>query len=149
MHNLARSLNANQNARLRLHPNGEWLLPEDPPQQEGMTIKEPLALNRCRSFYEGHNQATLARPELDAGKSLISLQRPRLLGRWVDMAPIIEPKSRIAILLNLENHDIVAQSVNRSPRDEHRIARLRSDADELVRNGPVNKRLPQTARSCA
>jgi len=124
MHNLARSLNANQNARLCFRPNGEWLLPENPPQQKGMTIEEPLALNRCRSLYEGRYQTTIARPELDAGKSLISLQRPRLVGHRVDMAPIVKPKSRIAILLNLENHDIVAQGVNCSPRDEYRITRL-------------------------
>jgi hypothetical protein len=149
MHNLARSLNANQNARLCFRPNGEWLLPENPPQQKGMTIEEPLALNRCRSLYEGRYQTTIARPELDAGKSLISLQRPRLVGHRVDMAPIVKPKSRIAILLNLENHDIVAQGVNCSPRDEYRITRLGGYADEVIRNGPVIKRLPQNARSCA
>jgi hypothetical protein len=147
--NLARSLNANQNARLRLRPNGEWLLPENPPQQKGMTIEEPLALNRCRSLHQGRNQATIARPELDAGKSLIGLQRARLFGHRIDMAPIVKPKSRIAILLNLENHDIVAQSMNRSPRDEYRITRLGGYADEVIRNGPVIKRLPQNARSCA
>jgi hypothetical protein len=65
------------------------------------------------------------------------------------MAPIIKPKSRIAILLNLENYNIVAQSVNRSPRDEYRITRLRGYADEEVRNGPVIERLPQTPGSCA
>ena len=81
-----------------------------------MAIKESLALNRCRSLHAGRDQATVARSELDAGKSLIHLERPRLLGLRIDMAPIVKSKCRIAILLNLENHNIVAQSVNRSPQ---------------------------------
>jgi hypothetical protein len=119
---LARSLNANQHARLCRGSNGERVLPKQSPQQEGMAIKESLALNRRRGLHAGRDQATIARSELYAGKSLIHLERPRLLGLRVDMTPIVKPECHIAILLNLENHDIVAQSVNRSRRDEYCIA---------------------------
>jgi len=65
------------------------------------------------------------------------------------MAPIVKSECHIAILLNLENHNIVAQSVNRSRRDEYGIARLRGDAHKMFRNGSVAQRLSQNAGSCA
>ena len=66
-------------------------------------------------FYTGRDQAAIALSEIYAGKSLINLQRPWLFGLRVDMAPIVKAKCRIAILLNLEDNNIVAQRVNRSP----------------------------------
>jgi len=73
-----------------------------------MAIEESLALNRCGSLHAGHDQATIARSKLYAGKSLIHLERPRLLGFRIDMTPIVKSECHIAILLNLENHNIVA-----------------------------------------
>src|SRR5664279_1179872 len=132
----------NQHERLCRRSNGELALPKESPQQEGMAIEESLALNRCGSFDERRDQTTIARSELNAGKSLINLQRPRLFCLRVDMAPIVKSKCHIAILLNLENHDIVAQSVNRSRRDESCITRLRRNAHEVVRDGPIDQRTP-------
>jgi hypothetical protein len=76
VHDLARSLNANQHTRLCRRSNGELVLPKDSPQQEGMAIEESLSLNRRGSFRAGRDQATIARSELYAGKSLIHLEWP-------------------------------------------------------------------------
>jgi hypothetical protein len=114
-------------------------LPKQSPQLERITVKESLALNRCSRFNAGRNQATIARSKIYAGKSLIHLQRPRLVGLRVDMAPIVKPECHIAVLLDLKNNNILTQSVNRSGGDEYGIARLRGYAYEVVRNRPVVK----------
>ena len=62
------------------------------------------------------------------------------------MTPIVEPERHIAILLNFKDDDSVAQSVNRSCRNEDRIARLRINAHHVVRNRLVFKRTPKNAR---
>src|ERR1017187_10377549 len=114
-----------------------------------MAIEESLTLDRFGGLHTGRNQPTIARSELYASKSLIHLERPRLRGFRVDMAPIVKPECHIAILLNLENHNIVAQSVNRSRRDEYGIARLWGNAHKVFCNGSVAQRLSQNVSSGA
>src|SRR5664279_1389777 len=60
------------------------------------------------------------------------------------MVPVIQAKRNVAVLLNLEHHDVAAQRVNRACPQENGIAGLRSQGCELVRHRPVREGMPQT-----
>jgi hypothetical protein len=96
-------------------------LTEQSPHPEWFTIKESFALNGHVCLYAGRDQATDAPLKIYAGKRLIDLKRPWLSSLRVDMAPIVKAERHVAVLLNLEDNNITAQSVNRSRRDEYGI----------------------------
>ena len=113
-------------------------------------MKESLAFHwRCR-LYRGRNQTghTTSR-KVNAGKRLIDFERPRLACLGINMVPVVQAKRYVAVLLNLEHHDVAAQSVNRPSRQKNAVAGLRSEACETVRHRPVRERRPQIVCSRA
>ena len=65
--------------------------------------------------------------KIDAGHRLIDLQRPPLSGLGINVIPVVETKSHVAVFLNLENHDI-AQGMNRPSPNEDAITDARGKA---------------------
>src|ERR1039458_2372402 len=63
------------------------------------------------------------------------------------MTPIVKAECYIAVLLDFKDNYTAAQGVNRSSRNEYAVAWLGDDAHEVVRDGPVGKRMPQIAVS--
>ena len=59
------------------------------------------------------------------------------------MPPVVQAKRHVAVLLNLEHHDVATERVNRSSRQENAVAGLRSEPREFVRYRTVRKGLPQ------
>src|ERR1035441_2252756 len=111
------------------------------------TIKKSFALHGRGSHHKGSHEATDAVRKINTGKRLIDLEWPWLSGLCVDMAPVVKAECHIAVLLNLKDNNIATQGVNRSSRNEYAVAWLRNDAHEVVRDGPVGKRIPQIAGS--
>jgi hypothetical protein len=103
-------------------------LTEQSPHPEWFAVKEPFSLNRHVCLHAGRDQATVARSKIDARKRLIDLKRSRLSGLCVDMSPIVETECHVAVLLNLEDNNITAQSVNRSRGNEYSIAWFRDNS---------------------
>ncbi len=104
-----------------------------------LTIKESFALHRRGGHHNGSHEATVAVCKINTGKRLIDLKWPWLPRLRVDMTPIVKAECHIAVLLDLEDNNIVAQSVNRSSRNENAVAWLRDDAHEVVRDCPGGK----------
>ena len=117
---------------------------EQSPQPERFAIKESLALNGHGCLYAGRDQAAGAPFKIYAGKRLIDLKRPWLSSLRVDMAPVVKAECNVAVLLNLEDNNVAAQSVNRSRRDEYGIARLGGNAHQAIGNRAVSDGMPQT-----
>jgi hypothetical protein len=69
--------------------------------------------------------------------------QPRLKVLSFHMIPVIEAKRHVAVLLNLEHHDVTAQRVNCPSREEDGVAGLRREADQVVRDRPVRERTSQ------
>jgi hypothetical protein len=96
-------------------------LTKQSPHPEWFAIKESLALNGHVCLYAGRGQAAGAPFKIYAGKRLIDLKRPWLSSLRVYMTPVVKAECNVAVLLNLEDDNITAQSVNRSRRDEYGI----------------------------
>src|SRR5208337_855579 len=107
------------------------------------TKKEPLSQNRLRLFQHRHHRTYRTLCKINAGKRLIDLECARLACLGVNMVPVVQAKRHVAVLLNLEHHDVAAQSVNCPSRQEDAVAGLRSEAYEVVRHRPVRERPPQ------
>ena len=60
------------------------------------------------------------------------------------MAPIVKAECNIAVLLDLEDNNVVAQSMNRSRRDEYGVARLGDNTHQAIGNRPASDGMPQT-----
>jgi hypothetical protein len=119
--NLPCPTDAHQHTRLCHGANCERLLTEQSPHPEWFAIKESLALNGHGCLYAGRNQAAGAPLKIYAGKRPIDLKRPWLSSLRVYMTPVVKAECNVAVLLNLEDDNITAQSVNRSRRDEYGI----------------------------
>ena len=139
------ALDTNQHARDTRRAYGKRRPSAQTPQPEGFAVEESLALHGRRGFHRGRHQ-TACRGEIDAGKRLIDLKRPRLACLGVHMAPVVQAKRHVAVLLNFENHHAAAQSVYRSSRYEHAVTGFGSEACEMVRHSPVCERVPQNIR---
>jgi hypothetical protein len=87
--------------------------------------------------------------KINASNRLIDLECAQLSGLRVNMAPVAKAKRHVAILLNLEYHDVAAQRVNRASRQENGIAGLRSEPYKVVCHRPVCDRSPKTGCSDA
>jgi len=103
-------------------------LTEQSPHPEWFAIKESLALNGYVCLYAGRDQAADDSFKIYAGKRLIDLKRPWLSSFRVYMTPVVKAECNVAVLLNLEDNNAAAQSVNRSRRDEYGIAMLGDNA---------------------
>jgi len=113
-----------QHARYALGAHGKWDFSAQAPQPERVTMKEPLAPDRRFCLHHRRHQTCLTIDEINTGKRLLDLEWAWLFGIGVNMAPVIEAKRNVAVLLNLKHNDVAAQRVNRSGRDENAIAGL-------------------------
>jgi len=60
----------------------------------------------------GRQQTASTLPKVDAGKRLVHLERAWALAcLGVDMIPVVQAKRHVAVLLDLEHHDVAAQRV--------------------------------------
>jgi len=109
-----------------------------------MAIKKSLALNRFGSLHAGCDQATIARSKLYAGKSPIDLKRPWFSSLRVNMTPVVKAECDVAVLLDLKDNNVVAQSVNSSRRNKYGVARLRDNTRQAIGNRPASDGMPQT-----
>ena len=124
MFDLARAIDAYQHAR---HPRGadrKRRLSTQAPQPELFAMKESFALDGRLRLQQRRHQTALAGAKINASKRLIDLKRPRFACLSVNMAPVVEAKSYVAVLLNLENYDVATQRMNRPRRCENGVARL-------------------------
>src|ERR1017187_9943843 len=108
-----------------------------------VTLKESLAFHRGRRLHYGRHPTDRTLGKINAGKRLVDLECPWLSGRRVNMAPVVQAKRHVAVLLNLEHHDVATERVNRPSRQENAVAGLRSEPCEVVRYRPVREGLPQ------
>src|SRR5579872_159460 len=106
-------------------------------------MKESLALHRCRLFHYGLYQTDRTFGEINAGHSLIDLERSGLSRLRINMVPVVQTKRQVAILLNLEHNKVAAQRVNRACAEENGVTMLRSQTCEVVRHRPVRERSSQ------
>ena len=112
-------------------------------QPEVLAVKQALAFHRRRGFHYRRHQAAGTPHKIDAGKRLIHLERSRLARLCVNVIPVIQAERHVAVFLNLEHHDVAAQRVNRSSRQEDGVAGLGSEVCETVRQPSVRDRLPE------
>ena len=63
------------------------------------------------------------------------------------MVPVVQAKRHVAVLLNLEHHDVAAQGMNCPGRGENGIAGLRYETRESIRHRAVCKSLPHIVSS--
>ena len=91
------------------------------PQPEWRTIKELLPLHWPSRLYLWCNKAAGATGEIDAGKRLVNLERTWLPCLRVNMIPVEKTECDIAVLLDLKDNNVAAQSVNRSSGYEHAV----------------------------
>ena len=125
---LSRALNAYQHPRNTCGADGKWHSSMQTPQPEVLTMKEPLAQNRGLGLHEWRLQTGRTLSEIDAGECPIDLELPRLTCLRINVAPVVEAKCHVAVLLNLEYDSAPTQGVNRPDRKENGVARLRGEA---------------------
>jgi hypothetical protein len=117
-------------------------LTEQSPQPEWLAIKDPLALNRRGGLYARRDQAKRASFKIYASKCLIDLKRPWFSSLRVDVTPVVKAECDVAVLLDLKDDNIAAQSVNRSRRDEYGISRLGDNSRQMIRDGSIFEGTP-------
>jgi hypothetical protein len=57
------------------------------------TMKESLALRRGGRLHHGRHQASRTVREINAGKRLIGLERPRVVRLGVNMTPVVQAET--------------------------------------------------------
>jgi hypothetical protein len=101
-----------------------------------ITIEEPLSHYGCGGLYERQHEALSALCKVNTGERLIDLKRPRFTGFRIQVAPVVEAESHIAVLLNLKDNSSTSQGVNGSGRDEYGVAWLREDVHQVIHDCP-------------
>jgi hypothetical protein len=113
---LPHSLDAHQYTRQVGGADGKRRLSAQSPQPEVFTIKQSLAFHRGLRLHHGRHQTNRTFRKINAGHRLIDLECPWLSGLRVNVVPVIQAKRHVAVLLNLEHHNVAAQRVNRTSR---------------------------------
>ena len=132
MVDLALAFDAKENARLSRRSGGERAPGAHTPDAERIALEEPLAPWHGLAHEGCHGQDRTLR-EVHAGEGSIHLQRTRLARPGVDMLPVVETKRHVAVLLDLEDHDVAAQGVHNPRLHENGVARPRAEPGEQIR----------------
>jgi hypothetical protein len=129
---LSRALGAYQYARYIRGSNRKRRFSVQAPQPECVAVKESLALSRLSRFYRRPHQTGCAIYKINASKRLIDFEFSRPTRLRIDMTPVVEAKCRVAVLLNLEHHNVSTQRVDRPGWNEDPIAGFRRDRYEMI-----------------
>jgi hypothetical protein len=119
------------------------------PIRQQSNKRVPRSLRFCQGAGACNARCGRTLGKINASNRLIDLECAQLSGLRVNMAPVAKAKRHVAILLNLEYHDVAAQRVNRASRQENGIAGLRSEPYKVVCHRPVCDRSPKTGCSDA
>ncbi len=137
MLDVSRTLEADQHAGHIRRADGKGRLAAQAPHAELVTLEESLAPYRRGRLDHGSYRAERTLREVKAGQRLFDLECSRLPGLWVNMAPVVQAKGDVAVLLYLEHHDVATERVHRPGRQEDAVAGLRREA---IRRGPPPSR---------
>ena len=112
-----------------------------------LTFEEPLSCRRRGRLHDRHYRTRRTLGKIDTGDCLIDLEGSKLACPGVDVIPVVQAERHVAVLLDLEHHDVAAQSVNRPGGQEDCVPGLGSEAREVVRQRLVGEVQPQALSS--
>src|ERR1039458_8519107 len=122
---LPRSFDAHQYARDAHGADGKRRLSAQAPQSEMFTVEQSFAFHWGRRLHQGRHPTDRAFRKINARKRLIDLECTRLSSLRVNIAPVIQAKRHVAILLNFEHDKVSAKRMHRPSRQENSFAGLR------------------------
>ena len=139
----ARALDTYQHGGHTRRADGKRQVSVQARQPEVLTVKEPLAFHGRGRLNRGRHETARTFSKVNAGQRLLDLERAGLARLGVNMAPVVQAKRHVAVLLNLEHHDAATQRVDRPSRQEDGVAGFRREAREATGHRSVRERLPQ------
>ena len=139
----SRTLEAHEHPRHIRRADGEGRLAAQAPQAELVTGEESLAPYRRGRLHHGNYRAERTLRKVKAGQRLFDVECSRLAGLRVNMAPVVQAKRDVAVLLYLEHHDVATERVHRPGRQEDALAGLRSEHATCSASVPLAERPPQ------
>src|SRR5271169_1406978 len=107
-----------------------------------LVVEYLLAADWRRGLDDWRSQTRGAFSVANRRHRLLDLQWTRLARLRVDVPPVVQAKGNVAIFLNLEDHDIAAERVDRPRGCEHSVSDSWRDADKVVRQSIVRERIP-------
>ena len=96
------------------------------PSLEGVRRHQPLADRRLRRHHDRRQRFKLALLKVDTSQRPIDLKRTRLAGLRIDVIPVVEAKRDVAVFLDFEHQNAVAERVDDAGGDQNALRRARA-----------------------
>ena len=104
------------------------------------TIKQPLAHGGLHRFNHRRDRSDRTLLQIDARQRLLDLQRARMACFRINMIPVIEAKSNVAVFLDLEHHDAIAKRMNVAGLNKNALPAVGREAGEIIVRGLLRER---------